>query len=133
MKWISKSHWNSVILKFWMQLWFLQPKVPTPWNCCKMKVFPFFNKPKQYLQGSIGPCLYLSGLNKMAPILNNEQWAVIGAKTNIIWEEQLLDPTNNYITSVFVSLPLVLYWPVNKQVTLKPWTNIILAIPKFEQ
>ena len=55
--------------------------------------------------------LYLSGLNIKAPILNNEQKAVFGAKTKsqtkIIWEEQLLDPTSNYI-----------------QVTLKTCTNI---------
>ena len=36
----------------------------------------------------------------MAPIFNNEQWAVIGATTKIMWEEQLLDPTNSYITPV---------------------------------
>ena len=43
-------------------------------------------------------------LNRVVPILNNEQWAGIGAKTKIIWEEQLLDPSNNYITSVIVFL-----------------------------
>ena len=52
--------------------------------------------------------LYLSSLNIMAPILNNDQWAVIGAKTKVMWEEQLLDPTNTYIITVIVSEPLVL-------------------------
>ena len=68
--------------------------------------------------------LFLSGLNKMVPILNNEQRAVIGAKTKIMWEEQLLDPANKYLTSVIEPKPLVLYWPVNEQVTLKPSDNI---------
>ena len=44
---------------------------------------------------------YLSGLNKVAPILNSERWALIGAKIKIMWEVQLLDPTNNFITYVF--------------------------------
>ena len=51
--------------------------------------------------------LYLSGLNMMAPILNTEQSAMVGAKTKRPnkrrWEEQYLDPTNSYITSVIVS------------------------------
>ena len=46
---------------------------------------------------------------------------MVGAKTKsqtkFIWEEQLLDPTKK--TYVIVTLPLVLYEPVNKQVTLK--------------
>ena len=63
-----------------------------------MEWFYFLKKVKQ-LNIQI---LYLSGLNKMVPILNNEQWVVIGAKKKIMWEEQLLDPTNNYTTSVIV-------------------------------
>ena len=38
--------------------------------------------------------------------------------------QQDLDPTIHYITSVILPQPLVLYWPLNKQVTLKPCTNI---------
>ena len=44
-------------------------------------------------------CICLVSINGPS----NEQLAVIGAKTKIMWEEQLLDPTNNYITSVIVS------------------------------
>ena len=52
---------------------------------------------------NINLVLYLSGLNKMVLILNNEQKALVGAKTKNMPEEQLLDPTNNYITTVIVS------------------------------
>ena len=38
--------------------------------------------------------------------------------------QQENDPTSSYITSVIISWPLVLYWPVNKQVSLKPFTNL---------
>ena len=38
--------------------------------------------------------------------------------------QQDLDSTIHNITSVIVPLPLVLYWPVNKQVTLRPRTNL---------
>ena len=45
--------------------------------------------------------LYLSGINMMAAILNNKQQAMVGAKTKMpnqrMWEEQYLDPTNNYL------------------------------------
>ena len=38
--------------------------------------------------------------------------------------QQDLDLTIHYITSVIVPQPLVLYWPMNKQVTLEPSTNL---------
>ena len=34
------------------------------------------------------------------PTLNNGQWS--GPRTRIMWEEQLLDPPNDYIKSVIV-------------------------------
>ena len=40
-----------------------------------------------------------------------------------MWEEQLVDPPIDYITSVNVPEPLVLYWPVNKECTLKLCAN----------
>ena len=38
----------------------------------------------------------------MLPIRTPEQRSMFGARMNIMWEEQLVDPPINYITSVNV-------------------------------
>ena len=40
-----------------------------------------------------------------------------------MWEEQYLDPTSTYITSVIVSKPLVLYWRVKNKL---PWSLVLI-------
>ena len=55
------------------------------------------------------PVLYLSSLTNCALTRTREQRPCLVPEIKIMWEEQLVDPYNDYITSVNVPLPSVLY------------------------
>ena len=50
------------------------------------------------------PCsvllLYLSGLKNLAPTRTTEQRPCFAPEIKIMWEEQLVDPSDDYIESV---------------------------------
>ena len=43
---------------------------------------------------------------KRAPTWTIEQWNMVGARIKILWEEQLVDPPNEYLTPVNVNICL---------------------------
>ena len=41
-------------------------------------------------------------INNVYPLKDNSSWNMVGARIKIMWEEQLVDPPNEYITPVNV-------------------------------
>ena len=56
-----------------------------------------------------GPCIVSVYSENWAPTRTTEQRPCLAPEIKIMWEEQLVDPYNDYITSVNVPLPSVLY------------------------
>ena len=46
----------------------------------------------------------LSDLNERVPTRTIEQWNIVGARINIMWEEQLVDPPNELQELEFVNI-----------------------------